>query len=166
MPTRPVVVLPDPALKKPASPIHEIDDAALALVTDLTDTMRAYPRCVGLAATQIGVSLRAIVVDVTGHPKARSSHGLVALFNPEVVSSGSPSLTREGCLSVPHLTGDVVRAEIVAVRGVTPDGEIRAIEADAFEARAFLHEIDHLDGLLFLDKVSSREAVFRRKVYR
>lgn len=164
MPVRPVLVLPHPSLKQPASPIEEINDEALALATDLTDTMRSNPHCVGLAAPQIGVSLRAIVVDVSGHPKAHSDHGHVILFNPEMVSSGRGLAAREGCMSVPHLTGDVVRSEVVVVRGVTPDGGIRAIEAIGFEARALLHEIDHLDGLLFLDKVSSRESVFRRKV--
>lgn len=166
MPVRPILVLPHPLLKQPASPIDEINDEALALVADLTDTMRSNPGCVGLAAPQIGVGQRAIVVDVSGHPKARSCHGHVILFNPEIVSSGRGSVAREGCMSVPHLTGDVVRSEVVVVRGVTPDGDIRAIEADAFEARALLHEIDHLDGLLFLDKLSSRESLFRRKVYR
>lgn len=166
MTIRPVVRLPDPVLKRPAEPIDQIDDRALGLADDLVSTMRAYPHCVGLAAPQIGVGLRAIVVDVTGHSKARSCHGTVLLFNPEVVSSGSPAPAREGCMSVPDFTGDVVRPSLVVVRGVTPDGGIRAIEADEFEARALLHEIDHLDGLLFLDRVASREAVFRRRTYR
>jgi peptide deformylase len=83
-----------------------------------------------------------------------------------VVAAGAPVLAREGCLSVPHLTGDVPRATSLVVRGLTVEGSLRTVAVDAFEARAVLHEIDHLDGLLFLDRVSSHEAVFRRKVYR
>jgi len=143
-----------------------VDAAALALGADLVDTMRATVACVGLAAPQIGVGLRAFVVDVTGHRKARSCHGELVLFDPEVVAARGPVVAREGCLSVPHLTGDVARASSLVVRGLTVDGLDRVVEVDAFEARAVLHEIDHLDGLLFLDRVSSHEAIFRRKVYR
>lgn len=128
--------------------------------------MRSRPACVGLAAPQIGVHLRAFVIDVTGHRKARSCHGEVVLFDPELVEAEHPVIAREGCLSVPDLTGDVARASRVVVRGVTPGGDVQTIEADAFEARAVLHEIDHLDGMLFLDRVSSHESVFRRKIYR
>jgi peptide deformylase len=88
------------------------------------------------------------------------------LFDPELVVEEDPELAREGCLSVPDFTGDVLRAGRVVVRGVAPTGEVRTIEADAFEARALLHEIDHLDGLLFLDRVASHASVFRRRVYR
>ena len=105
-------------------------------------------------------------MDVTGHRKARSCHGDVVLFNPEVLLAREPASAREGCMSVPDLTGDVSRATVVVVRGLTPDGAERILEADAFEARAVLHEIDHLDGLLFLDRVTSRHSVFPRKVYR
>jgi peptide deformylase len=136
------------------------------LAADLVDTMRSRPACVGLAAPQIGVGLRAFVVDVSGHRKARSCHGEVVLFDPELVVEEDPALAREGCLSVPDFTGDVLRAGRVVVRGVAPTGEVRTIEADAFEARALLHEIDHLDGLLFLDRVASHASVFRRRVYR
>ncbi len=106
------------------------------------------------------------MVDVTGHRKARSCHGELVLFDPELMVAESPVLAREGCLSVADLTGDVVRATRVVVRGRTPAGVLRVVDADAFEARAILHEIDHLDGLLFLDRVASHESVFRRRVYR
>jgi peptide deformylase len=162
-----VLALPDPRLKQPARPVGgRIDREALALAADLVDTMRSRPACVGLAAPQIGVSLRAFVIDVTGHRKARACHGEVVLFDPELVAATEPAVAREGCLSVPDLTGDVARATSVVIRGLTPQGDVRTIETDAFEARAILHEIDHLDGLLFLDRVASHEAVFRRKVYR
>jgi len=166
VPVRPVVVLPDPRLKQPSAPVGEVDDEARALARDLVDTMRSRPACVGLAAPQIGVHRRAFVVDVTGHRKARSCHGEVILFDPEVLVAEAPVIAREGCLSVPDLTGDVARASRVVVRGLTLAGKPLVVEADAFEARALLHELDHVDGLLFLDRVESHHAVFRRQVYR
>ena len=166
MPVRPVLALPDPFLQRPSAKVGTVDADALALATDLVDTMRARPACVGLAAPQIGVGLRAFVVDVSGHRKARSCHGELVLFDPELVSAQAPEVAREGCLSIPDLTGDVSRANQVVVRGIGVDGAERVVEADAFEARALLHELDHLDGLLFLDRVSGAHSVYRRKVYR
>jgi peptide deformylase len=163
---RPVLVLPDARLKRASPPVGRVDGDARSLAADLVDTMRSRPACVGLAAPQIGVLRRAFVVDVTGHRKARSCHGELLLFDPEVVAASAPAVAREGCLSVPDLTGDVSRAGVLVVRGVTPAGDTRVVEVDAFEARAVLHEIDHLDGRLFLDRVSSADGVFRRKVYR
>lgn len=166
MAVRPVLVLPDPRLKRPSRPVGRVDGTARSLAADLVDTMRATVACVGLAAPQIGVDLRAFVVDVTGHRKARSCHGELVLFDPVVVRAEEPVMAREGCLSVPDFTGDVARAGRVVVRGLTPEGTERTLEVDAFEARAVLHEVDHLHGLLFLDRVASHDAVFRRKVYR
>ncbi len=166
MAVRPVLRLPEPVLKRRAERVGLIDDAARDLARDLVDTMRASPACVGLAAPQIGVSLRAFAVDVTGHRKAISCHGEIVLVNPVLVEASSPELGREGCMSVPDLTGEVPRATSVVVRGLTPAGTERTIRADAFEARALLHELDHLDGLVFLDRVVSPAAVFRRRVYR
>jgi peptide deformylase len=163
---RPVLRLPDHVLKTPALRVGRIDAAARALAVDLVDTMRASPACVGIAATQIGVGLRAFTVDVSGHKKARSCHGEVVLFDAEVLLAHGPVVGREGCMSVPDLTGDVARPSTVVVRGLTVGGTERVIEADAFEARALLHELDHLDGVLFLDRVSSHESLFRRKVYK
>jgi peptide deformylase len=163
---RDVVVLPDRRLKQPSRPVGKVDDEAWSLAADLVDTMRSRPACVGLAAVQIGVLLRAFVVDVTGHRKAQSCHGELVLFDPELVVARGPLVAREGCLSVPELTGDVARAGTVVVRGLTPEGDTRVVEADAFEARAILHELDHLDGMLFLDRVTSADGIFRRKVYR
>jgi peptide deformylase len=90
----------------------------------------------------------------------------VVLIDPVVLVAEGRVVAREGCLSVPDLTGDVARAAMVVDRGISPEGLVRVVEADAFEARALLHEIDHLDGLLFLDRVHSHDQVFRRKVYR
>jgi peptide deformylase len=162
-----VLRLPAPVLKQPAAVVDDVQAADVqAACVDLVDTMRVSPACVGLAANQIGVSLRIFVVDVTGHRKARSCAGELVLINPVLVSSSGPELAREGCMSVPDLTGDVPRPTAVVVTGTTPDGRLRTVEADAFEARALLHELDHLDGLVFLDRVASHASVFRRRVYR
>ena len=166
MAVRPVLRLPEAVLKQRADPVGTIDQVARQLACDLVDTMRASPACVGLAAPQIGVGLRAFVVDVTGHRKARSCHGELVLFDPEVLVAHEPVRAREGCMSVPDLTGDVTRAGTIVVRGLTADATERVVQVDGFEARAVQHEIDHLDGLLFLDRVSSADALFRRKVYR
>lgn len=126
----------------------------------------ASPACVGIAATQIGVPLRAFTINVTGHKKARSCHGTVVLFDPEVLGIGSMETGREGCMSVPDLTGDVARATVITIAGLDVDGVRREITADAFEARALQHEIDHLDGLVFLDRCAGPHAIFARKVYK
>ena len=166
MAVRPVLRLPAPALKAVARPVGDAG-AAAGMAADLVDTMRAHDHCVGLAAPQIGVGLRAFCVDVTGHPKARSCAGLVVLLDPELVAAGAPAVAREGCMSVPDLTGNVARPATVAVQGTTPEGATRLVEADAIEARALLHELDHLDGLLFLDRVVSASTdLFRRRHYR
>jgi len=103
---------------------------------------------------------------VSGHPKARTCHGALVLANPVVRAASRSERGREGCMSVPDLTGDVKRATRLVVSGVLPgSGEQVEIETDAFEARAFQHEIDHLDGLLFLDRVAGAHALHARKVY-
>jgi len=88
------------------------------------------------------------------------------LFDPEILLAHGPVVAREGCMSVPDLTGDVARPTRVVVRGLAPDGSERVLDCDAFEARAVLHEFDHLDGILFLDRVTAADRVFRRRVYR
>ena len=166
MPERPLLRLPNPVLKRVADPVEGIGDDERALARDLLDTMRISPACVGIAAPQIGVSRRAFCMDVSGHRKADSCHGEVVLFNPEVLLSRAPEVAREGCMSVPDLTGNVARGTEAVVQGLDLDGRLRVIEANAFEARALLHEIDHLDGFLFLDRVTSLTTdVFRRQTY-
>ena len=166
MAVRTVITLPHPVLTGPASPVDRVDDSVRSVADDLLDTMRASPACVGLAAPQIGVALRVFVVDVSGHRKARSCHGMFLLFDPELTSSEGVEIAREGCMSVPDLTGDVARAKRLTVTGLDVDGERRTLDVDAFEARAVLHEMDHLQGLLFLDRVAGPHALFQRKVYR
>jgi peptide deformylase len=165
MPVLEVLRLPERVLKLRSDELagRSADD----LITDLVETMRDSPACVGLAAPQIGVNQRVIVVDVTGHPKTNICHGLVSLIDPVVVDSSGRSVGREGCMSVPDLTAKVARSERVVVRGVDGNGDERVIATDAFEARALQHEIDHLDGVLILDRVASLSTdVFRRQTYR
>jgi peptide deformylase len=138
----------------------------VGLVADLFATMAVSPGCVGLAAPQIGVSARVFVVDVSAHPKTRTCHGPFALCNAEVVTASKWEKGREGCMSVPDLTGDVKRATRLTVTGRLPlTGQPVTLTTDAFEARALQHEIDHCVGLLFLDRVIGAHAIFSRKVY-
>jgi peptide deformylase len=128
--------------------------------------MRVSPGCVGLAAPQVGVAARLFSVDVTGHPKAATVHGAFVLCNAWVVTASRWKLGREGCMSVPDLTGDVKRAGRITVEGQLPGtGERVTLTTDAFEARALQHEIDHCAGLLFLDRVAGAHAVYQRKTY-
>jgi peptide deformylase len=165
VPAREVLRYPHTTLKSPGAALDP-GDAAEALGRDLVDTMRASPACVGIAAPQIGVSARAFCLDVSGHRRAKAAHGLVVMINPVVVAQEGREVVREGCMSLPDLTANVGRALRVTVEGMTPAGEELRIDAEGFEARAFQHEIDHLDGLLFLDRVSSMLAdVFPRRRY-
>ena len=165
MPARDVLRYPHPALKRVARPLEPGEDAVVERVAgDLTDTMQANPGCVGLAATQIDELVRMIVVDVTGHPKAARSNGPLVLVNPRVARSVGAEVAREGCLSIPELTANVRRATEITVEASRPDGGTIEVRSEGFEARCLLHEIDHLDGLLFLDRVDSLTTdVFRRK---
>jgi peptide deformylase len=162
---RDVLRYPHATLKALAARV-EPGPAAEQLAAELLDTMRASPACVGIAAPQIGVSERAFCLDVSGHKRAKTNHGLVVMINPSIVDRHGRDVMREGCMSLPDLTANVGRAERIVVEGMSPGGDAIRIEAEGFEARAFQHEIDHLDGLLFLDRVASLTAdVFPRKRY-
>ncbi|MGH2721102.1 MAG: peptide deformylase [Actinomycetota bacterium] len=163
MPVRPVIVYPDPLLKSVCRACGEITGEVRRVAQDLVDTMRAHDRCVGLAAPQIGELLRIIAVDVRGHPKATVAHGLLVIVDPLVVASDGSEIGREGCLSLPSITANVPRATRIYLRGLTLDGEEVQAETSAFEARAILHEVDHLDGILILDRAASPAEVFQRK---
>jgi peptide deformylase len=163
---RPVVRAPATVLSRPAVDVDPADPEVVALAADLLATQRVSPGCVGLAAVQIGVASRVFSLDVTGHPKTRTCHGPLVLCNPAVVEASRWEKGREGCMSVPDLTGDVKRAARLVVRGTLPgSGEEVVLETDAFEARALQHEIDHCDGALFLDRVAGAHAVYARKTY-
>jgi peptide deformylase len=161
-----VVRAPNHVLSVPGSLVDPADPLIVQLCADLVATMRISPGCVGLAAPQAGIAAQVFCVDVSGHPKARTTHGLIVLVNPEIVESSRNEKGREGCVSVPDLTGDVKRATKLTVAGQLPlSGERVLITTDAFEARALQHEIDHCNGMLFLDRVTSAHALHARKVY-
>ena len=161
-----VVTAPAAVLSTPAEAVDPADPEIVRLATGLVETMRAAPGCVGLAAPQVGVPAQVFCVDVTGHPKAATTHGLFVLCNARIVEASRWRPGREGCMSVPDLTGDVRRAARIVVEGLTPGtGEPVTLTTDAFEARAVQHEIDHCAGKLFLDRVAGAHAIFQRKVY-
>lgn len=163
MAERPVVLYPDRRLKQACAPLAApTDEKQVQLARDLVDTMRAHPGCVGIAAPQIGELVRMIAIDVSGHKKAVSCHGPLVLLNPRIVESDGSIIMREGCLSIPDLTADVRRPAEVLVEADTFDGRLR-LSCDAYECRVLLHELDHLDGLLFLDRVNSARDVYPRK---
>jgi len=163
---RPVVRAPHPVLSTTAAEVDPTDPEVLALAVDLVATMRVSPGCVGLAAPQVGVGVQVFCVDVSAHPKARTHHGTFVLCNAQVVEASRNEKAREGCMSVPDLTGDVKRATRLVVSGLLPgSGERVTLETDAFEARAVQHEIDHCAGLLFLDRVAGAHALYARRVY-
>jgi peptide deformylase len=164
---RDVLRYPHPSLKQKARELGSGDGAVVAEVAaDLVETMESFGHCVGLAAPQLDHLVRMIAVDVTGHKKATTQNGLLVLVNPVIVEFEGAEVGREGCLSIPHLTANVRRATRIRIDARRPDGEGVSIESEAFEARCLQHEIDHLDGLLFLDRVDSLASdVFRRKNY-
>ena len=158
---------PDPLLKQSTAPVARVDAPVGRLIDSMIKTMRRHPRCVGLAAPQIGSPLRIAVMDATGHPKAGSTpHGLLVLVNPHLTSAGETALLREGCLSVPDFTGNVRRATRVHLKAYNQSGSAYELWLEGFEAVVAQHEVDHLDGTLFLDRVANLKTdVFRRKDY-
>jgi peptide deformylase len=162
----PVVTAPAAVLSSVGAEVDPIDPEIVRLAADLVATMRVSPGCVGLAAPQLGVGAQVFSVDVTQHPKTSTTHGTFVLCNAKVVEASRWRPGREGCMSVPDLTGDVKRASRVVVEAVLPGtGEAVTLTTDAFEARALQHEIDHCTGKLFLDRVAGAHAVYARRVY-
>jgi peptide deformylase len=168
MPEQKILLYPHPLLKKPTRSVERIDSEIQGLITDLLDTMRAGPGSVGVAAPQIGVSLRVCVVDVSANRHGKdNNHGLLVMINPEMIAAQGAASMREGCMSVPDYTGEVQRYTDITVRFMDGDNTPREIQASGFEAVAIQHEMDHLDGMLFLDRiVSLKTGLFRRKNYK
>ncbi len=162
-----ILTYPNPILKEKAAPVTDFAEAGID-VRDLIDTLKASPG-VGLAAPQIGKLTRIIAVDVTPKEAAKkpkgTSQGLIILINPEITELTDEKIVREGCLSVPEYTANVKRYGSVRVKGFTPEGTETTIESTGLEAICLQHEIDHLDGILFLDRIESvRKDLFKRKV--
>ena len=161
-----ILKYPDEALKQVSEPVENIDDELRTFLTDLEETMRAGPGGVGIAAPQVGDFRRIAIVDVSAKPKIKHN-GCMILINPEIKTWDGMKIGREGCMSVPDYTGNVIRAEKITLQALNAQGELIDYECVGYEARAVQHELDHLDGLLFLDRlVSRRTDLFKRKVYK
>ncbi len=126
------------------------------------DTLRAFPGCVGLAAPQVGAMVRCLVVDVSASSRAGQSHGLLQLANPRLVEASQWKISREGCLSFPNLLANVKRAQKIRVSALDPSGLPLDLTCTGYEAVAIQHEMDHLDGILFLDRIRSSKDLFER----
>lgn len=151
----PVLRYPHPMLRAKCQAVNEIDDDIRTLIEDMTETMCSHQGCVGLAAPQIGVAKRVFVIDVSRKIGPKKNHGLLKLLNPVITFSEGEKIAREGCLSIPEFLGDVKRARRVILRALNEDGEEIEIPAKGLESIALQHEFDHLDGILFIDKVGS-----------
>ena len=159
MPLRPIRIYGDPMLRQKAREIREFDDSLHALVADLFETMHAY-QGVGLAANQVGVAQRVFVVDV---PLEAGGQERFAVVNPMISERKGKQLGEEGCLSMPGIAEDVQRALSVRVRGFDEHGQPLDRVVDGFLARAVQHEADHLDGVLFTDRLSPLKKQFLRR---
>lgn len=146
-----VVEIGDPVLKEVAKPVPKVNENIVKLLVNMADTMYAADG-VGLAAPQIGISKRVIVVD--------AGEGLIEMINPEILEQAGEQTDNEGCLSIPGMMGEVTRADRVVVKGLNRNGQEQVLEAEGLLARAFQHEIDHLEGILFVDKAKN---VVRKK---
>ena len=159
----PIITIPDPLLKQISLPINDINDDVRSLAENMRQTICALDRCVGIAAVQVGVLARMIVVDVSLNPKLHRNNGLLIMINPVITYSSGKTSSREGCLSVPDFTGYVTRKNKIEVEYTDLQGAKRNLKTEGFEAIVIQHEIDHLDGKIFLDRVTSLKTdVFRR----
>jgi len=162
-----ILTYPDQRLKQISETVTEIDKQILAFIHELEQTRQAGPGAVGIAAPQVDVLKQIVIVDVSKMKKPVDNHGHMIMINPEITEWDGMNMGREGCLSVPDFTGNVIRAEKIKVKYTDETGKQHEIESSGFEARAIQHEIDHLDGLLFLDRlVSRRSDLFKRKTYK
>jgi len=161
-----ILKIPDERLKQVSAPVEVFDDELRAFIDDLEETRLDGPGAVGIAAPQVGRFQRIIIVDLSNARKPVPNHGHMVLVNPEIEHWDGYEIGREGCLSVPDYTGNVSRATHIEVKAQDPWGEPLEYEMEGFEARALQHELDHLDGMLFVDRVVSRRTdLFQRKVY-
>jgi peptide deformylase len=161
-----VLLVPHPLLKAKAHLVEPSLPGLQPFIDELVQTMYEHPRCVGIAANQVGKPWRVFVADASRIDKPGTQHGRVVVLNPFIVRREGAVLHREGCLSIPNFTGNVLRSTAVIVHGKDRAGNVLELKADGFEAMVLQHEIDHLDGKVFLDCVASLETdVFRRKRY-
>lgn len=162
-----ILKLPDERLKQVSSPVTTFDEALLSFIDDLEETRLAGPAAVGIAAPQVGRFIRVLIMDCSLTRKPVPNHGKLVLVNPEITEWEGHEVGREGCLSIPDYTGNVLRATHITLTAQDPQGEPLSFDMEGFEARCAQHEMDHLDGMLFIDRVVSRRTdLFQRKVYK
>lgn len=163
-----ILKYPDERLKMPSREVNDFGRTFLEFLDDLVFTMRSSPACVGIAAPQVNVHKRIIVVDTSSskHKENKFSHGLLFLVNPRIVQSDGQMVVREGCLSVPDYTGNVKRYYWIKVEAYDAKGNFLEFDTEGFEAVVIQHEIDHLDGKVFLERLVSPKELFRRKVHK
>jgi len=158
-----ILTVPDARLRRVARPVETFDDSLARQIRELESAMEAGPGGVGIAAPQLGMNARLVIVDCTRARHACRNHGRLYLVNPEIVwHSEERVLGREGCLSVPDWVGMVWRARRIRLTYRDPEGRQRELETSGFEARVIQHEVDHLDGILFTDRVVSTHDLVRR----
>jgi len=151
MTIKPLIILPDPLLRQVSAPIERVDDEARRLADDMLETMYDAPG-IGLAAVQIGVPRRMLVIDVSREGEEKTP---LVFINPEIVtSSDERSVYEEGCLSIPDYYAEVERPAVVTVNYVDREGKTQQVQADGLLATCLQHEIDHLNGVLFIDHIS------------
>ncbi len=169
MSVKKILLYPNPILKTPSQEITDLSKSIQEMIQDMEDTFYNSPGCVGIAAPQVGFSYRIIVIDATRAKKAKKNknpHGKLICINPKIQNRQDQIRFREGCLSIPDFTGNVIRSKKVTVSFLDENLNNRSIECEGFESVIFQHEIDHLDGILFLDRVRSlKQDIFRRKKY-
>ena len=154
----------DPVLRAKTKRVEAIDEQIQRLIDDMAETMYAAPG-VGLAANQIGVPLQLAVIDISVSEEPQKKRQLVVLINPEMVSMEGAVVSEEGCLSVPDFSEKVKRAARVKVRAQDRTGKAFELEAEGLMAKALQHEIDHLNGIVFIDRLSAlKRSIFRRKM--
>ena len=163
----PILTYPDPRLKRVAQAVADFGPDLHVFLADLRETMAAGPGSVGIAAPQVDRLQRIVLVDCSRSRKPCPNHGYRELLNPQILEWQGMEVGREGCMSFPDFTANVMRATTVVCQYEDRHGARQVIRAEGFEARAIQHELDHLEGMLFIDRVVSRKTdIFPRKRYR
>ena len=166
MPVLKVHEFPDPILKKICNEVTTFDSSLESFVNNLTETMHSHKFCVGLASPQVGNLQRIIAIDISRARKSQPNNGLLILINPIILESSDFKIVREGCLSIPDFTANVKRAMKIKVKFQNPKGKIEELITQDLEAHAIQHEMDHLDGILFFNRMANPASdLFRRKKF-
>ncbi|HIE59453.1 MAG TPA: peptide deformylase [Persephonella sp.] len=163
-----ILTYPDSRLKQISKPVEDFGKDFKEFVDNLVYTMYNSPAGVGIAAPQVNNHIRTIIIDCSNykHKKNKKNHGLLILSNPRIIAHDGEIIIREGCLSVPDYTGNVKRRYWIKVEAQDINGNTIEFDTEGFEAVVIQHELDHLNGKLFIDRVASPKDIFKRKVYK